>query len=73
METLSAVVSALWSDSRIYVRSVPIPTPTQSGNIRYAIRVSTNIFNSFCEIDRLIAETNRIANTLKLSDRSPSA
>jgi isopenicillin-N epimerase len=56
---INAVVNTLWRESRIYVRSVPIPTRIPP--LRSAIRVSTNIFNSYSEIDRLIDETSRIA------------
>jgi isopenicillin-N epimerase len=70
---IDGVVNTLWRESRIYVRSVPIPTPIAEEKIRYAIRVSTNIFNSFCEIDRLIAETSRIADALEPCGGSPSA
>jgi hypothetical protein len=62
LKFMNEVVNALWSQSRIYVRSIPFPSPLQSGKDHYAIRVSTNIFNSFYEIDRLINETCRIAN-----------
>jgi selenocysteine lyase/cysteine desulfurase len=61
---INNVVSALWKESRIYVRSVPIPTPQPPQRVRFAIRVSTNIFNSFDEIDRLVSETRRIADAL---------
>jgi isopenicillin-N epimerase len=61
---INALVNELWNESRIYVRSVSTPTLAQPENSRYAIRVSTNIFNSFCEVDRLIAETSRIADAL---------
>jgi 7-keto-8-aminopelargonate synthetase-like enzyme len=56
---INGVVDALWRENRIYVRSVPIPTrvpPTRS-----AIRVSTNIFNSIEEIEKLIEAVQLIA------------
>src|SRR5262249_47411060 len=54
---INAVVNALWNECRIYVRSAPFPSPFQPEKLYYAIRVSTHIFNSFCQIDRLIDET----------------
>jgi selenocysteine lyase/cysteine desulfurase len=65
---INKVVKLLWTESRIYVRSVPIPTSTQPGT-RFVIRVSTHIFNTYSDIDRLIAETRRIAETLAPSGR----
>jgi selenocysteine lyase/cysteine desulfurase len=62
---VNAIVTALWRESRIYVRSVPIPTAMLPAEVRFAIRVSTNIFNTFSDIDRLIAETRRIAEALE--------
>lgn len=60
---IDAVVNKLWCESQIYVRSVPIPTPTPPGNdTSYAIRVCTSIFNNCSQIDRMIAETHRITS-----------
>jgi len=64
---IDMVVNRLWSECRIYVRWVPIPKSVQSGDLRFGIRVSTNIFNTKCEIDRLIAETRKIALDLTTS------
>jgi isopenicillin-N epimerase len=64
---INAVVNALWNQSRIYVRSVPFPSPLQPEKLHYAIRASTHIFNSFCQIDRLIDETCRIVKALENS------
>jgi hypothetical protein len=65
---INAVVNALWNQSRIYVRSVPFPSPVQPDKIHYAIRASTHIVNSFCQIDRLIDESCRIVKLLENSD-----
>jgi selenocysteine lyase/cysteine desulfurase len=68
---INAVVNALWNQSRIYVRSVPFPSPVQPEKVHSAIRVSTHIFNSFCQIDLLIDEMCRIVKALENSgDRS---
>jgi selenocysteine lyase/cysteine desulfurase len=67
---INAIVNALWNQSRIYVRSIPFPSPVQPEKVHFAIRASTHIFNSFCQIDRLIDETRRIVNALENSDET---
>ncbi|WFU40958.1 aminotransferase class V-fold PLP-dependent enzyme [Bradyrhizobium sp. CB82] len=62
---INAVVSALWSKDRIYVRSTQFPAPPgMSGSTLYAIRASTNIFNDMSEIDTFIDATRTIAASL---------
>lgn len=63
---INSVVSALLSQNHIYVRTIPFSDFAQyPGKTLYAIRASTHIFNDFSEIDALIENALRIANSTK--------
>lgn len=62
---INAVVSALWSRARIYVRSSQFPAPPgMPGSTLYTIRASTNIFNDISQIETFIDATRSIAASL---------